>query len=377
MADQTILILGGYGNTGKPLARLLLKESHAELIVAGRDLEKARGFAEELNRDFNGQRVRGICADAADLNTLQSAFSGVNLVVVASSTTQYTSQIAATALQAGVDYLDIQYSSSKTRLLRSMADAIEKAGRCFITDGGFHPGLPALLVRYVAPSFDRLVSARVGSVIKENWKGLAVSQSTIYELIDLLNDYEMTTFKDGKWQKISLFSASEYIHMDFGYPFKKQYCAPMMLEEMRALPGLYPSLEATGFYVGSFNWFVDWIIFPLAMVALKLWPSTAKKPVSRWMLWGLVTFSRPPYGTLLKVIATGEKNGQPQASHVTISHPDGYLFTAIPVAACLLQYLDGTIRKPGLHMQALAVEPARFMMDMQRMGIELERKEIL
>ena len=54
---------------------------------------------------------------------------------------------------------------------------------------------------------------------------------------------------------------------------------------------------------------------------------------------------------------------------VIISHPDGYLFTAIPVAACLLQYLDGSIDRPGLWMQALVVEPTRFMTDMQRMGI--------
>ena len=54
----------------------------------------------------------------------------------------------------------------------------------------------------------------------------------------------------------------------------------------------------------------------------------------------------------LKVEATGKKNGQPKTMQVTISHPDGYLFTAIPVAACMLQYLDGSITKPGLWLQA-------------------------
>ena len=70
--------------------------------------------------------------------------------------------------------------------------------------------------------------------------------------------------------------------------------------------------------------------------------------------------------------ARGEKDGQPKTVQVVISHPDGYLFTAIPVAACLLQYLDGSIDKPGLWMQALVVEPNRFMTDMQRMGIKVD-----
>ncbi|MDH3367892.1 MAG: hypothetical protein OEO17_08610, partial [Gemmatimonadota bacterium] len=39
-----------------------------------------------------------------------------------------------------------------------------------------------------------------------------------------------------------------------------------------------------------------------------------------------------------------------------------------PAVAALLQYLDGSIRKPGLWQQALVVEPRRFMADLERLG---------
>ena len=53
-------------------------------------------------------------------------------------------------------------------------------------------------------------------------------------------------------------------------------------------------------------------------------------------------------------------------------HEDGYAFTAIPAAACLLQILDQTSRRPGLWLQALIVDPDRLMVDMERMGIQIQ-----
>ncbi len=371
MTGKTILILGGYGNTGKALARLLLQESDAKLILAGRTREKAENLARELNGVFTGGRAKAEYVDASRKETLQKAFCGIDLVMVASSTTQFVRQVAKAALDAGIDYFDVQYSPEKIRILRSVEGEIRRAGRCFITDGGFHPGLPCLLVRYVSQYFDTLESARVGSVIKEDWSALQVGDEAIRELAELINDFEMLVYKSGRWKKASMLSMADFIRMDFGGDFGTQYCAPMMLEEMRLLPNMFPSLTDTGFYVGSFNWFVDWVVMPVAMLAMKLSPRVAAKPMGNWMHWGLKAFSRPPYGTQLRVEARGRKDGQPLTRHVTISHPDGYLFTAIPVAACLLQYLDGSINQPGLFLQAHVVEPRRFMRDMQSMGIVL------
>jgi saccharopine dehydrogenase (NAD+, L-lysine-forming) len=57
---------------------------------------------------------------------------------------------------------------------------------------------------------------------------------------------------------------------------------------------------------------------------------------------------------------------------LALRHPDGYQFTAIPVAACIMQYLDGSARQPGLRMMGHAVDPARLLHDMVRMGIEID-----
>jgi hypothetical protein len=372
MDAQTILLLGGYGNTGRPLARLLLQETPARIVIAGRDGEKAARAAQDLNRLCGGERASGLALDAADSQGLRQAFAGVDLVVVASSTARHAGVVAAAALEAGLDYLDVQYSTRKIAALQALAGEIGAAGRCFITDGGFHPGLPAALVRYAAPCFDRLDSAVVGSVIKENWAGFDLPDDTAIELVEELNDFVPLVFKQGRWQKAPFGGFFEYRRMDFGPVFGLQPCVAMFLEEMRSLPEDFPSLRETGFYVGGFNPFVDWVVMPLCLLAMRVAPGRAVRPAARWLRWGLQTFSKPPYGTLLRLEARGLRSGREASLQVTLSHPDGYQFTAIPVAACLLQYLDGSIRKPGLWTQANLVDPARFFRDVERMGVAVD-----
>jgi len=369
MNNKKIVILGGYGNTGALIAKYVLQETNCEIILAGRNNAKAEQLAHELNDQFQGRRVAGAHAEAAKVESLKRVFTNADMVVVASSTTQFAQQIAEAALASHCDYFDIQFSNAKIAYLKSIENEIRSAGLCFITDGGFHPGLPAAMIRYMAEKFDQLQMARVGSVIKINWRELSLGDATFSELIEFMNDFAGAVFKKGKWQKVRMLGMFDTIWMDFGEPFGKSYCVPMPIEEINNLPTKYPGLQDTGFYVGGFNWFVDWLIFPSIWPLYKLAGKKSVKPLSKVLGWGLRTFSKPPFGTRLKVEASGMKSGKPISHSLMLSHADGYVFTAIPVVATLLQYLDEAGRRTGLWTQAHFVEPKRMMRDVQRMSI--------
>jgi saccharopine dehydrogenase (NAD+, L-lysine-forming) len=249
---------------------------------------------------------------------------------------------------------------------------VRDAGRSVIADAGFHPGLPAVLVRYVAGWFDRLEAADVGSVIQIDWRNLAapISQSTAAEMIDEFRDFCTDSFRDGKW--VTLPWKDVLISMDFPAGFGRRPCTSWFLEEMRALPEMIPSLRRTGFYVGGFNWFSDYVMMPVMLAASRLPKGIVTQAIANLFLWSLRTFSKPPYGTLLKVEAEGVAEGRRLSADLAVSHKDGYAFTGIPVVACVLQYLDGGARRPGVSLMGHVVDPKRLLQDMQRMGITLK-----
>lgn len=364
MADDTIVILGGYGNTGRLLARLLLVHTPCHLVLVGRHPERAEALVERLNEEAGALRVQAARADAADGESLRCLLTGKSWLIVASSTAHYTETVARTALAAGCNYFDLQVSAEKVEVLRQMEGEIAASGLTFITDGGFHPGLPAVLIRFAAQEMPGIEEALVGSVIRIDWRAADVDQGTVTELLEEFADFRTLVFDRGAWQEQSVWRT---VRMAFDRGFGEQSCIPMFLEELRPLPDEIPSLRSAGFFVGGFNWFVDWLVSPLAVVGMRLPSSAAHRALTGLMDWGLKRFSRPPYGTVLQLEARGPGA---EALRVAVYHEDGYALTAIPVAAALLQLREQ--RKPGLHWQAHAVNPGRLLEDMVRLGASVQ-----
>jgi saccharopine dehydrogenase (NAD+, L-lysine-forming) len=188
--------------------------------------------------------------------------------------------------------------------------------------------------------------------------------------MELFRDYQAQVFKHGEWTQAGS-RGLEIRTVDFGGEIGVRRCFSLFLEELRALPEMYPALRDVGFYVSETHWLLDWVITPLVLAGLKIAPRRGVRPLGRLLWWGMRTLPRPPHRVLLKVEGRGEKANRPARVELTVSHRDGYELTAIPVVACLLQYLDGSVRRPGLWMMGHLVEPVRLFRDMERMGAEV------
>lgn len=149
---KRVLILGGYGETGYRLARLLGKDFDGHITLAGRSRDKAWQSATQLKALPGNQANFNACAmDLAKVETAAECPKHHNLLII-------TCQLPATNLSTliegctryGTDYIDITPQMGKASLFSEWAYAIRAGTSRFVLDAGANPGLPGWLVRYTA-----------------------------------------------------------------------------------------------------------------------------------------------------------------------------------------------------------------------------------
>jgi hypothetical protein len=364
MKVKTILILGGCGGTGRVICRWLLKTSDTEIVIAGRDTKEIEEFCEKLKKEFPAKVISAVFADASDYRSLLEAFKNITLVIDATTAVRYVQNIAGAALETGSDYLDFHFEQKVVSDLEVLKKQIENSGHYFITQAGFHPGLPATFVRYAAPQFDEMKKAIIGMAMNTRIE----KPESIYELVDVLADYNIDIFKNKKWRKANF---GDFKRIDFGKRFGFRTCYPLQMEEMRALPKMFP-LEETGVYVAGFNWFIDYFVLPFALILPMIKKGLGRHTIAKLLIFGFNNFSKNNRGVAFVLEAEGRKGGKPTKFRILAEHDDAYEFTAIPVVACIHQYLNRNINKPGLWMMGHIVDPDYLMKDMEKMGIRIK-----
>lgn len=354
-----VAILGGCGNAGGAVAELLVAHSRASVVLLCRDAARAEAGAARLAA-VSGHPVAGAAADARDPAGLRRALASADLVIVASSTMNETAAIAAAVLDVGADWLDLNLSSpAKLAALRALEPRIADRGRCFITDGGVHPGVAGALVRWAAARIP-LRSAAVAAAFEVDWKALRFSPETRREFLVELLDFDPSVFHDGRWRRGTRYSR----RFDLGEPFGARACVPMCMEEIRELPAAIPGLRDAGFFIAGFGPLVDYAVMPAAFALAKA-SRALVGPASRLFSWGLDRFGSGGRGVVVLLEAESADGARVR---LRLTHTDPYVFTAAPVVAAMLQYLDGR-RPAGLRTQAAYVEPARFLSDLEGLGI--------
>ncbi len=365
-SSKRILLVGATGYAGNKLASYLLKETGATVILAGRSKAKLDELVSGLPQQDFVDRTELQVLDALNLDS--AALGDFDLLVNATNEGPHNRSLIQACLDHQADWIDMQMTNELLNPPPVLRDSIERAGRCFVIQAGFHPGLIAPLVRCAGQQMELMERAIVGSVIRDE-NGMPFT-SAYSELVAAMRDYKGETYIDGQWEKLGY---AGYPKFEFELGFGEQLTYPMELEEMRRLTALMPDLKRTGFFVAGFNWFADYIVTPLIMLSSRIAPRQTEAPLARLLSWSTRRFSRPPYGTILQVDATGQHDGRSANFRLCVFHEDMYVMTAVPTVAMVRQMLNGQV-EPGIHLMGLCCDPVQLLEDIGRSDVSVTQQ---
>ena len=176
-----VLIAGGYGVFGKHLARELLATTDAEIVLAGRDLERARSACNELPDPGRSEPMQ---LDLADPSALAHAVEGCVAVACTAGPFQKLSlALPRAAVEAGVHWLDVSDVPDWVLPIlddAELASAAEVRGLVVMSGLSTVPAVSGLLARRCLEQLPEARRGRVALFIgNRNQKGTGATASAL------------------------------------------------------------------------------------------------------------------------------------------------------------------------------------------------------
>ena len=147
-----VFALGGAGEFGRESCeKLATSDLVSEIVIAGRDLEKAERFASEL-----GDKASAVQVDIADERRLAKLMAGSDLVVNTAGP-EFRAVLPAlrAAIAAGVDYCDLCCLGLITEEALGLDESAKAAGITAVLGAGMVTALTSLLMMHAAQRLDQ------------------------------------------------------------------------------------------------------------------------------------------------------------------------------------------------------------------------------
>ncbi|WJX51066.1 hypothetical protein P8452_37296 [Trifolium repens] len=252
--NSRVLVLGGTGRVGGSTATALSNLCpDLRIIVAGRNREKGEALVAKLGGNSGFARV-----DIDDVNSLETALKGVDLVVHAAGPFQQTEKcsVLEAAINTKTAYIDVCDDTDYSRRAKSFMSRALAANVPAITTTGIYPGvsnvMAAELVR-IAESEAEDKPERLRFYYYT--AGTGGAGPTILATSFLLLGEEVVAYNKG--EKIKLKPYSGMLKIDFGRGIGKRDVYLLNLPEVRSAHEILgvPSVSAR---FGTEPFFWNW-----------------------------------------------------------------------------------------------------------------------
>ena len=192
--NKRILIIGGYGNVGRIIATELAKRFPGQVIVAGRDYQKAKDFSLEL-----GQQVIPMAFDISRISANEKMLDDVGIVMMCLDLESI--EFVRLCIQRGIHYIDISASYSVLSQIEMLNKEAEVLRATVVLSVGLAPGLTNLLTKHCQSKAPNMTYADIYILIGlGDIHGDAALQWTLENL-----DGEFTIRDNGETKRVKSF----------------------------------------------------------------------------------------------------------------------------------------------------------------------------
>jgi len=380
-----ILVLGA-GRMGFGAAFDLIHNSPdvSSVTIADSDLDKARSAAEKIGGDIIVKHFDAANAEAAvDLmRGHDSVISCVNY--------WYNLPLSLSAIKAGANFCDLGGNNYVVDDQLALDEQAKAAGVNIIPDCGLAPGMVSILAMHAAARFDAVdeIHIRVGGLPQDPQPPL--NYQLVFSVEGLINEYieAARVIRDGKITEVGSMTEIEELSFD-GFPALEAFqtsggtstLPDTFLGKIKELD--YKTIRYAG-HCEKFKTMID-----LGLCSSDEILADFQKVTPRKVFGALLEKYLPADGpdlVLVRVEVVGSKKAVPGISRVRYDIVDKQdestglsammRTTAFPASIIAQMMAKGDVLVNGAVPQEKAIDPEKFVAELERRGIDLKMMEM-
>jgi saccharopine dehydrogenase-like NADP-dependent oxidoreductase len=358
--ENTVGIIGAYGMTGRVVARELVKTTDLNLVLGGRNEERALSLAADL-----GVRTTARHVDIYDEKSLFDFCEPCSVIVnCAAPSSRVLDTVIKGALRTGSHYVD---PAGGLDTLIPYSSEFDRANLTGLLYTGWVPGITGLALHHVyslaRESLDTIDSVNVYCEDRSAW-----SEEAFVDIVEeMLRGAPSGVFQRGVWKDQNLIRATRTY--EFPAPIGKRTVYAMHSHELEGL-AKESEIPEMGMYAGMVGFWV--MLQALFIKMLGRDPEKAARRLRR--AWVKAGESLGEDGIVVAE-AAGEKQGRDARVRISFYTKESYFVTGAPAALSVRAILEDWVRKKGLNVLCDAVDSARFLAELAKSGVTYEIAE--
>jgi lysine 6-dehydrogenase len=367
-----IVVLGGYGEMGRVIVTDLAESFRGEIIVAGRNRQKAEKFA----GSFHKKNITGVAASSGNTLQMKNALKGANVLI--NATNYYSNlEVMRHALNNNVNYVDLGglYWTTKEQL--KIHGGFKRKNLIAVLGCGSTPGITNVLAEFGAKKFDKIRSLDIAFADKDYTKYnqpfiVPYSMQTVFD--EFTKNPPILERGRMRFEKPLI----NVKHVEFPKPVGRVACRLCIHSELASLPRI---LHDKGIRECSFRggWDEDFVaktkfLIDGGFASEKRVSVDGKQIIPRNIAVALLNRFMPPDKLkindmeFLRVEIKGRKNGKPKTlvvycqAFTNKKHniPAGSWDTGVPPSIIAQEIIKGQVGRRGVMTPESCIKPSLF-----------------